>query len=135
MRISDWSSDVCSSDLAVADMETAERRDDRAAWAAGDATFHRLLVEASGNRRLVAMVEAVRDQSHRVRMLTLQLRPRPVNSNRDHAEVLQAIRDRGEETAYRVPRRHRLEAGRRLKIGRAAGRELGWRYVEITVVR
>src|SRR3546814_7247688 len=88
MRISDWSSDVCSSDLAVADMETAERRDDRAAWAAGDATFHRLLVEASGNRRLVAMVEAVRDQSHRVRMLTLQLRPRPVNSNRDNAEEI-----------------------------------------------
>lgn len=99
---------------AVATMEDAERRDDRVAWAAGDAMFHRLLVEASGNRRLVAMVEAVRDQSHRVRMLTLQLRPRPVNSNRDHAEVLQAIRDRDEETAYRVHRRHRVEAGRML---------------------
>jgi DNA-binding GntR family transcriptional regulator len=99
---------------AVIDMEAALQRDDRAAWAAGDAAFHRLLVEASGNRRLMAMVEAVRDQSHRVRMVTLQLRPRPVNSNRDHAEVLQAIRDRDEETAYRVHRRHRVEAGRLL---------------------
>lgn len=99
---------------AVEDMEDAVQRDDRAAWAAGDAAFHRQLVEASGNRRLVAMVETIRDQSHRVRMLTLQLRPRPVNSNRDHADVLQAIRDRDEETAYRVHRRHRVEAGRLL---------------------
>jgi DNA-binding GntR family transcriptional regulator len=108
------SQQLAALEQAVAEMETALQRNDRVAWAAGDARFHRLLVEASGNRRLIGMVDAVRDQSHRVRMLTLHLRPQPVNSNRDHAEVLQAIRDRDEETAYRVHRRHRIEAGRLL---------------------
>lgn len=98
-------------ETAVQAMEDAVSRGDREAWAANDATFHRLLVEFSGNRRLAAMVDTVRDQSHRVRILTLGLRPMPVNSNRDHAAVLEAIRRRDPETAYREHHRHREEAG------------------------
>lgn len=101
-------------DRALADMEQAVMRDDRAAWAAGDARFHRLLVEFSRNRRLQAMVETVRDQSHRARMATLKLRPRPLTSNAEHAAVVGAIRRRDAEAAHRLHREHRLRAGQLL---------------------
>lgn len=98
----------------ASDMDLALARDDLAAWAAGDARFHRLLVELSRNKRLQAMVETVRDQSHRARMATLKLRPKPANSNAEHAAVVDAIRRRDPEAAHRLHREHRLRAGQLL---------------------
>lgn len=99
---------------ALADMDRALTCDDRAAWAAGDARFHRLLVEFSRNRRLQAMVETIRDQSHRARMATLKLRPKPLTSNAEHTQVVEAIRRRDPEAAHRLHREHRMHAGQLL---------------------
>jgi DNA-binding GntR family transcriptional regulator len=52
-----------------------------------------------------------RDQAHRARMQTLRLRPKPVESNRDHAAVVDAIRKRDGDTAATIHRRHRQKAG------------------------
>ena len=98
----------------LSDMTAALQRDDLQAWAAGDARFHRALVELSGNTRLIGMVDAIRDQSHRARMATLHLRPKPSVSNDEHAAVVAAIRRRDAETAHRLHRLHRLRAGRLL---------------------
>lgn len=106
--------ELAALEQALADMETALARDDLHGWAAGDARFHRLLVEFSRNRRLQAMVETVRDQSHRARMATLQLRPKPLASNAEHAVVVAAIRRRDAEAAYRLHREHRLRASQLL---------------------
>ncbi|HEX6959901.1 MAG TPA: GntR family transcriptional regulator [Ferrovibrio sp.] len=97
-------------ETAAADMEAALARNDLNAWADGDARFHCLLVELSHNKRLQGMVEAVRDQSHRARMATLRIRPKPVLSNAEHAAVIEAIRSRDAEAAHRLHRAHRLRA-------------------------
>ena len=55
-----------------------------------------------------------RDQAHRARMQTLNLRPKPLQSNRDHAAVVTAIRNRDGAAAFEIHRRHRQEAGRML---------------------
>ena len=53
------------------------------------------------------LVNNFMDQSHRCRMLTLKLRPRPDRSNADHAAVLEAIRRRDPDAARRIHRQHR----------------------------
>lgn len=76
---------------ACDEMEAALEGDDLVAWARADAAFHLSLVELCGNRRLAAIVQSVWDQSHRARMFTLRLRPKPVDSTREHREVVHAI--------------------------------------------
>jgi DNA-binding GntR family transcriptional regulator len=83
-------------------------------WAEGDARFHRRLVEMSCNQRLIMMVETIREQSHRARMATLRLRPKPVCSNEEHAAVVAALRRCDAETAVRLTRSHRLRSARLL---------------------
>ena len=96
------------------EMDAALAHDDLEAWAAADERFHRLLIELCGNARLTALVGAVLDQAHRIRMLTLRLRPRPTASNLDHAQLLTALARGDTEAAQRVHRRHREKAGRML---------------------
>lgn len=95
---------------AVADMDAALAADDLIAWSRADARFHKLLVALGGNARLAALVDQVSDQAHRARTMTLKLRPKPVNSNKDHAAVVQAIVDRDPVAARAIHERHRREA-------------------------
>jgi DNA-binding GntR family transcriptional regulator len=99
---------------AVAEMEASLERDDLAAWAAADEQFHRFLVDSCGNARLRALILQFWDQSHRVRMATLRLRPRPVDSNRDHLALVEAIADRDPERARTIHRHHRKRHGEML---------------------
>lgn len=99
---------------ALAGMDRALERDDLNAWSSHDREFHNAIVELSGNKRLAQVVAMFRDQAHRARMQTLSLRPKPTQSNRDHAALLAAIRIRDGAAAYEIHRRHRLEAGRML---------------------
>ncbi len=101
-------------DTALAGMDRALDRDDLIAWSSFDREFHNAIVELSGNRRLVQVVSIFRDQAHRARMQTLNLRPKPVQSNRDHAALVAAIRKRDGKSAYDIHCRHRQEAGRML---------------------
>jgi DNA-binding GntR family transcriptional regulator len=96
---------------AVADMDAALERDDLIGWAHSDEQFHTLLVDLARNSRLSQVVAMFRDQAHRARMQTLRLRPKPVESNRDHAAVVDAIRKRDGDTAATIHRRHRQKAG------------------------
>lgn len=99
---------------AVADMDAALAADDLRRWAEADERFHKQLVAASGNARLQSIVQMYWDQAHRVRLLTLQLRPRPVRSNEDHAAVVDAIIAGDAERAREIHREHRLKSGRML---------------------
>lgn len=95
---------------AVDAMEIALAEDDLVRWSQADANFHRQLVELAGNRKLAALVEQVSDQAHRARVTTLRLRPKPVGSNRDHAALVQAIRDRDPQRARDIHEQHRRRA-------------------------
>lgn len=99
---------------ALRDMDSALARDDLKAWSAADERFHRLLVNAAGNKRLTAMLDQVWDQSHRARMATLRLRPKPVRSNEDHAALVEMIVARNPRRARQVHELHRRNAAKML---------------------
>ncbi|HVL70558.1 MAG TPA: GntR family transcriptional regulator [Beijerinckiaceae bacterium] len=105
---------VAALKAAVAEMDAALAADDLVRWARGDAAFHRILMESCPNRRLRALVYQFWDQSHRVRMLTLRLRPKPVSSNQDHLALVEAIERRDADTARAIHREHRIRNGRML---------------------
>ncbi len=99
---------------AVAEMDAALERDDLRHWAQADEKFHMLLVKYSGNARLLSLVNSFWEQTHRVRLVTLRLRPKPVNSNKDHAAVVDAIAQGDREAARRLHHRHRVKNGKML---------------------
>lgn len=96
---------------SVQQMDDALAANDLKAWAKSDEAFHRQLVSMSGNSRLIQLVGHHIDQSHRVRMMTLSLRPMPLKSNEDHANVVAAIEAKDPDTARRIHRIHREKAG------------------------
>jgi len=95
---------------SIKDMDTALKNDNLKAWAMADERFHRLLTEASGNSRFVEIVDTYFGQAHRLRMMTLALRPKPVRSNRDHEAVVKAIAKGDAKAAERIHRDHRMRS-------------------------
>lgn len=91
-------------------MQSALGSDDLVEWAKADERFHQLLVERSGNGRLARMFHTIMDQSHRARMLTLQLRPKPTASVREHRAIVDAIHKGDPEAAREGAKRHRVTA-------------------------
>lgn len=101
---------------AVAAMDSALDADDLIKWSEADERFHFLLVQFSENQRLIQMVGQLWDQAHRVRLLTLRLRPKPIKSNRDHEALVTAIRKRDADAAHQIHRDHRSKAGKMLTM-------------------
>jgi DNA-binding GntR family transcriptional regulator len=99
---------------ATAAMDRALQADDLDAWAAADERFHAQLVALAGNRQLEATVQNYGDRSHRARMFTLRLRPKPLNSTQDHRQMLERISAGDAEGAASVTRAHRERARREL---------------------
>ena len=86
-------------------MAQGVKADDLDAWAAADERFHRHLIELCGNRLLIDAVQNCWDRAHRARMVTLRMRPKPVNSTREHIDVVEQIRARRCARRVRVPSR------------------------------
>jgi DNA-binding GntR family transcriptional regulator len=91
-------------------MDKALKADDLDAWAAADERFHAHLLELAGNRQLQATVLNYWDRAHRARMFTLRLRPKPVNSTKEHLQMVERLRAGDAEGAARVTRAHRARA-------------------------
>jgi len=96
---------------SLAAMTAALDDDDLPAWTVADEAFHRRLVENSGNRRIRAVIQQFWDQAHRVRMLTLRIRPKPTASNADHEALVAAIEVGDADRARELHREHRLRNG------------------------
>jgi DNA-binding GntR family transcriptional regulator len=105
---------LVSLSMAVANMDDALDRDDLEAWAQADESFHRTLINSCGNRRIIQTVDQFWSQAHRARLLTLRLRPKPTQSNREHAALVRAIAKGDAEAAMRLHQEHRERAGRLL---------------------
>ena len=95
-------------------MDKALKADDLDAWAAADERFHAHFIELAGNRQLQATVLNYWDRAHRARMFTLRLRPKPVNSTKEHMQMVEHLRAGDAEGAGRVTRAHRARATREL---------------------
>jgi|SRR6476646_5555645 len=93
-----------------AEMEAALDADDLTAWARADGRFHQLLIERCGNKRLARMFHTIMDQSHRARMLTIRLRPKPTGSVREHRAIAQAIQQGDASEARERAKQHRARA-------------------------
>lgn len=98
----------------TAQMESALAADDLVAWAHADDRFHRRLLELPGNARLAQMFHTIMDQSHRARMLTLRLRPRPTASAPEHTAIAAAIAAGDPAAARAAAAAHRRTARDRL---------------------
>ena len=109
-RLSPGSTEIRLMGEATDEMETSLARDDLDSWAEADARFHAYLLEFCGNRRLAKAGAAMAAQCHRVRLLTLRLRPRPTDSTADHRALLNAIRAQDENAAHQIQRAHRKRA-------------------------
>jgi len=99
---------------ATDDMEIALECNDLDAWAHADETFHMALVELAGNQLLADGVMKHWDRAHRARMFSLRLRPKPVNSTREHRALVARLREGDAEGASRENRAHRERASREL---------------------
>lgn len=95
---------------ATRDMDCALRADDLDAWAAADERFHRTLVDLAGNRMLQATVENFWDRAHRARMVTLRMRPKPINSTKEHTLLVERLRAGDARGALELNREHRARA-------------------------
>jgi len=98
-------------EAAVDDMDKALEADDLVAWARADERFHNGLVALCGNRRLADLIATFLAQTHRARMVTLRLRPKPVASNVDHRRLLEALAAGDAEAAAAIHREHRRRNG------------------------
>ena len=99
---------------ATKEMDQALKADDLDGWAAADERFHAHLVELAGNRQLQATVLNYWDRAHRARMFTLRLRPKPVNSTKEHMAMVERLRAGDAAGAAAVTRAHRERANREL---------------------
>ena len=95
-------------DAAQAVMVAAVARQDIAAWVKADEAFHKLLAKECGNAQLSRLVHGLWDQLKRVRNRTQKHREMPVASNRDHVNLLHAIRRRNAQRAFDVQLEHRM---------------------------
>jgi DNA-binding GntR family transcriptional regulator len=95
-------------------MGKALKADDLDAWAAADERFHAHLVDLAGNRQLQATVLNYWDRAHRARMFTLRLRPKPVNSTKEHMQMVERLLAGDAAGAAAVTRAHRERASREL---------------------
>jgi DNA-binding GntR family transcriptional regulator len=91
-------------------METALGADDLVAWARADERFHQLLIERCDNGRLARMFHTIMDQSHRARMLTLRMRPKPTASVAEHRAIVDAIQRGDAVLARDRAKQHRTAA-------------------------
>jgi DNA-binding GntR family transcriptional regulator len=95
-------------------MDKALKAEDLDAWAAADERFHAHLVELCGNRQLQATALNYWERAHRARMFTLRLRPKPVNSTKEHMQMVERLRAGDAAGAAAVTRAHRERASREL---------------------
>jgi DNA-binding GntR family transcriptional regulator len=95
-------------------MDEALAADDLDAWAQADEQFHTHLLDLCGNEMLRSVVLNFWDRAHRARMVTLRIRPKPVNSTKEHGALVSAIRRGDVAKAGALQRAHRERAGEEL---------------------
>lgn len=91
-------------------MADAHKLGDLPAWGHADGEFHAALIEHARNSRMSRIVQTVNDQSHRVRMLTLNLRGGLEASIAEHRRIAQVIRVGSPTEALDAARQHRIRA-------------------------
>lgn len=101
-------------DQALDEMDAAIKQRDRDAWVKADERFHRTLIDLCGNTRLAAVAYTLWDHGHRARMTTVRLRPTLGSSNKEHREVVEAIKRGDWREARALHARHRARTSQEI---------------------
>ena len=96
--------------------------DDVGACAQADMNFHEAIYEATGNSRLVQILNNLREQMYRYRMEYLKDRQSHRQLTQEHGEILQALRERDETSALAATVRH-IERQKEYIIRMLGGKE------------
>ncbi len=96
--------------------------DDIAACAQADMKFHEAIYAATGNSRLVQILNNLREQMYRYRMEYLKDRRSHKNLIEEHDEILRALESRDAELAIRMTTKH-IECQKEYFIRMLGGRE------------
>lgn len=91
-------------------MVAAENSGELSSWGEADGAFHTALIEHARNSRMARIIQTVNDQSHRVRMLTLNLRGGLGESIAEHRRIVEAVRHGDGAGAQNAARQHRIRA-------------------------
>ena len=97
-------------DARTDEMASAQARADFPAWGNADGAFHAALIEHARNGRMSRIMQTVNDQSHRARMLTLNLRRGLDASIQEHRLIARAVGAGDRSAALQAARRHRSRA-------------------------
>ncbi len=97
-------------DAHTAAMAQAQGCGDLPAWGRADGAFHAALIAQAGHGRRSRIVQAINDQSHRARMLTLNLRRGLEASVAEHRRIAAAVRGGEPDAALAHAREHRIRA-------------------------
>ncbi len=82
------------------------KREDLMASAQADVDFHEIICEATGNRRLIQILNNIREQIYRYRLENLKDKSSHENLVEEHRIICQALEERSEEKASQAIRVH-----------------------------
>ena len=74
--------------------------------AQADVDFHEVISDATGNRRLISILNNIRSQVYRYRLENLKNKASHPDLIREHTSLIEALERRDEEEAVRVIRVH-----------------------------
>lgn len=92
---------------SIQKMDDAHGRSDIKAWAQADELFHCMLVDLSGNRILTEVVDNFWGRAQRARLTMLSLRKSTEESTKEHAQLVEAIRNGDGVQAREILEKHR----------------------------
>jgi DNA-binding GntR family transcriptional regulator len=90
----------------VVDLESTAEEADLAGFLLADREFHIGLLELTGNRRLVRLVDQLRDQTRLIGLKALAESRRLTASAREHREILEALQARDADRVEELMRVH-----------------------------
>jgi DNA-binding GntR family transcriptional regulator len=101
------SKEQCAEMLDLIDqMHRALSRRNPAAYYSLAASFHDLLLQASGNQVLIKLYNQIKTQFRRYQAAMARIPQLPARSNREHEVIVAAIRKRDPEAAARAAEQH-----------------------------
>jgi Transcriptional regulators len=92
--------------LAKDNFEASLKAGELGHLAKSDEEFHELIYQATGNRRLMQMINNLREQMYRYRIEYLKDANVGQSLKAEHAELYEALQDRDEKRAIRCMKKH-----------------------------
>lgn len=92
----------------IEDTQSALDVNDMDKWIENDIKFHCFLIKNCGSKRINSVYSLTDDQAYRARMVTSRVRPKPINSTKEHFEIYKAIKNGNEDNAEIAAKAHRL---------------------------